>query len=1098
MARNLPNPTQNMSAAPLSTDLDPGFSRWQQLMQMTSDLVWLVDAGGQITATNSAWATYVDPTPGHSIGRSFLEFIHPDDRVIAEQEWQAAAMIQAPCNLTVRLQGAGKGSAWFRIQMVPGSDASPATIAWQGIAIPQAKPQAWSSSTEQEFLIALLANLSDGIVACDADGKLVLFNQAAQEFHGLPAEPLPPEEWANYYSLFHADGVTPLAMTEIPLYRALAGESVSGFEMQIKPNYGEPRVLVASGEAIWSASGQKLGAVVAMRDITAYKAAESALRDSERRFRALFNQTFQFIGLLHPDGTLLEANQTALDFGQITAEDVLGKPFWQAPWWRHSVAAQNQLQRAIQQAAQGEFIRYEVDVAGADATIATIDFSIKPIVDETGHIILLIPEGRDITARKHAEAEIYRLNSELEQRVAQRTAELEAANRQNEALLRLEREARSEAEEAIAEIRLYTERLTLALDSAKMGWWDLDLQADRTVWNPYHEIIFGYPPGTPNRDYSDWERRVHPDDLERVHQATHQARDQQEDLAVQYRIVWPDGQIRWVDAFGRFYYDAENRPIRMLGVLTDVTQRKRTEIALQQGEERFRSLVEATTQIIWNASAKGELVDAQPGWSQFTGQPYEDYIGWGWLNAIHPNDQATTAETWQTALAEHTLYEMEHRLRRHDGQYRYMSVRAVPILDHQEVREWIGIHTDITDRKQIELALRDSEARFRVTFEQAAVGMAHVDLSGRWLRVNQVMCQIVGYSRKELLQKTFQQVTFPEDLEQDLELVQQLLDGNLENYSLEKRYIRKDGSLVWVNITVSLMRQVEDVNSLMPSEPAIASPPHPGQPQYFIVIVQDISDRKASELLLQQQKAELTNLNASLVKTSRLLEERNQDLDRFVYIVSHDLKAPLRGIANLAEWIEDDVEALLPEENKHQLQLMRQRVERMNDLINGVLEYSRAGRQEVPLEWVNVHQLVAEIVDSIGVPSGVSLVITPPMPALLARRLLLNQVLMNLISNAVKYHDRPDGHIQIGARDMGQHYEFWVQDDGPGIPAEHHDRIFEIFQTLKPQSNQNSTGIGLSIVKKIVEAEGGMITLESQAGEGSTFRFTWLKCLSSD
>lgn len=1088
MARNVPNHTQNMSDASPSSDMEAGLSRWQQLMQLTSDLVWLVDVEGHITETNAAWDAYVDPIPGSSIGRSFLEVIHPDDRGMAEQTWQAAVLAQSPCALTIRLQGSGKGSAWFRVQLVPCLNSLQPPIAWQGIAAPQAKPQAWSSSTEQEFLIALLANLSDGIVACDAAGKLVLFNQAAQEFHGLPAEPIPPEEWANYYSLFQADGVTPLAMTDIPLYRALSGESVSGFEMQIKPKYGEPKILVANGEAIWSASGQKLGAVVAMRDITAYKAAESALRDSERRFRALFNQTFQFIGLLHPDGTLLEANQTALDFGQITAAEVLGKPFWQAPWWRHSVAAQNQLQQSIRQAAQGEFIRYEVDVAGADTTIATIDFSIKPIVDETGQIILLIPEGRDITARKHAEAEIYRLNSELEQRVAQRTAELEAANRQNEALLRLEREARSEAEAAIGEIRIYTERLTLALDAAKMGWWDLDLQADRTVWNPYHEIIFGYPPGTPNRDYIDWERRVHPDDLERVHQATHQARDQQEDLAVQYRIVWPDGQIRWVDAFGRFYYDAENRPIRMLGVLTDVTQRKRTEIALQQGEERFRSLVEATTQIIWNASAKGELVDSQPGWSQFTGQPYKDYIGWGWLNAIHPNDQANTAEVWQIALANHTLYEMEHRLRRHDGEYRYMSVRAVPILENQHVREWIGIHTDITDRKQIELALRDSEARFRVTFEQAAVGMAHVDLSGRWLRVNQVICQIVGYSREELLQKTFQQVTFPDDLEQDLGLVQQLLDGQLENYSLEKRYIRKDGSLVWVNITVSLMRKLGEVNPFSASL---------GQPEYFIVIVQDISDRKASELLLQQQKAELTNLNVSLVKTSRLLEERNQDLDRFVYIVSHDLKAPLRGIANLAEWIEDDVADLLPEENKHQLQLMRQRVERMNNLINGVLEYSRAGRKEVPIEWVDVNQLVAEIVDSIDVPSGFNVVIIPPMPTLLARRLLLNQVLMNLISNAVKYHDRPDGQIQIGARDMGQHYEFWVQDDGPGIPPEHHNRIFEIFQTLKPQSNQNSTGIGLSIVKKIVEVEGGIITLDSQVGEGSTFRFTWLKCLSS-
>jgi signal transduction histidine kinase len=175
------------------------------------------------------------------------------------------------------------------------------------------------------------------------------------------------------------------------------------------------------------------------------------------------------------------------------------------------------------------------------------------------------------------------------------------------------------------------------------------------------------------------------------------------------------------------------------------------------------------------------------------------------------------------------------------------------------------------------------------------------------------------------------------------------------------------------------------------------------------------------------------------------------------------------------------------------MDLLRQRVYRMESLIDGLLQYSRVGRTEVATESVDVGELLDEVLDSLAPPATFTISVRSPMPTIVAKRLLLTQVFANLIGNAIKHHHRPDGCIEIAATDKGDYYEFTVTDDGPGIAPEHHDRVFGIFQTLKSRDKQENTGIGLSIVKKILETEGGEITLKSQLGDGTTFCFTWLK-----
>jgi len=617
------------------------------------------------------------------------------------------------------------------------------------------------------------------------------------------------------------------------------------------------------------------------------------------------------------------------------------------------------------------------------------------------------------------------------------------------------------------------DRLALALESAKMGWWDLDWASRKTIWSPSHEVIFGYEPGQPERDYFDWERRVHPDDLERIHQATHYARDHHENLTIQYRIIWPDGSLHWVNALGRFYYDLEGHPVRMLGVLTDITDLKQNEEKRRRSEEFNRRILNSSEDCIKILDLEGRVLYMnEPGQRLMEIDDFTTHKNANWVSFWDPKNHPEVDKALETAK-QGGVARFQGLCPTSKGTFKWWEVLITPILNAEGVTEQLlAISRDVTDRWKSEQVLRESEQRFRATFEQAAVGIAHVGLDGCWLRVNQKLCEILGYSSEELLQISFQDITYPEDLELDLANVQQLLANEIQTYSMEKRYIHKQGFLVWVELTVSLVRDISSDRKDDPSEPS--------DPKYFISVVEEIGDRKRIE--------------AERAQTVALLERRNQELDEFAHIVSHDLKAPLRAISNLSEWIEMDLEGQLPPDNQDQLQLLRTRAYRMAAMIDSLLDYSRVGRAEVATETVEVAALLAEVIDTLDPPPSFTIQIAPQMPTLYTKRLLLSQVFANLISNAIKHHDRPDGNLDISVREKGEFYEFALRDDGPGIASENQDKIFTIFQTLKQSNNaENSSGVGLSIVKKIVETENGVIRLSSGIGKGTTFYFTWPK-----
>jgi light-regulated signal transduction histidine kinase (bacteriophytochrome) len=228
-------------------------------------------------------------------------------------------------------------------------------------------------------------------------------------------------------------------------------------------------------------------------------------------------------------------------------------------------------------------------------------------------------------------------------------------------------------------------------------------------------------------------------------------------------------------------------------------------------------------------------------------------------------------------------------------------------------------------------------------------------------------------------------------------------------------------------------------------------------------------------------------------KYVRQIEQVNKQLNEFVYIVSHDLKAPLRGIKSLATFLEEELGNDAKPEVKELLSLLQSRTDRMQIMIESILRYSRLANNKGEMENVDLSKLIPGIVDLLSAPSHIRIVVTDDLPILYAEKIKVHEVFQNLITNAIQYNNKQEGLIKIGYIEHPEEYEFFVSDNGIGIREEFFSKIFGVFQTLQPKDKQDSTGIGLTIVQKIVEQYGGRIWLESETGIGTTFRFTWKK-----
>ncbi|MGR8931233.1 MAG: sensor histidine kinase [Gammaproteobacteria bacterium] len=338
----------------------------------------------------------------------------------------------------------------------------------------------------------------------------------------------------------------------------------------------------------------------------------------------------------------------------------------------------------------------------------------------------------------------------------------------------------------------------------------------------------------------------------------------------------------------------------------------------------------------------------------------------------------------------------------------------------------------------------------------AADAMLIVDSDGRILMTNPASQRLFGYSQDEfnrlliedLIPQRFREAPVENSAEYADHTERSRMGGMLETAAL-----RKDGGEFAADVSISHV-----------------------DAGYILATVHDITQRKQLE---EEQKRMIHEL-----------ENVNEELKNFAYVVSHDLKAPLRAIGSLADWIAADQQDRLDAEGQEHLRLLIQRVRRLDALIDGVLRYSRIGRIHEAVSMIDLNGLVHDVVDSLAPPAHISVTVASTLPTILAEKTSIQQILQNLISNAIRYLDKPEGRIQIACQEKNGSWCLSVADNGPGIEPRHFERIFQLFQTLNPRDRIESTGVGLSIVKKITEQYGGKVWVESGVAQGCTFYFT--------
>ncbi len=363
--------------------------------------------------------------------------------------------------------------------------------------------------------------------------------------------------------------------------------------------------------------------------------------------------------------------------------------------------------------------------------------------------------------------------------------------------------------------------------------------------------------------------------------------------------------------------------------------------------------------------------------------------------------------------------------------------------------------------RETDPAARETAERLARIVEASPSGLLEVDAAGRILLVNRHIEAMFGYDRSELLGQLVEML-LPARYRGAHATLRTQFTAAAETRAMGAGRVimgqRKDGSEFPVEI---------GLNPLADRDGA-----------HVLAAVQDISRRQAAAQEMERQRREL--------------ERSNADLAEFAHAASHDLKAPLRGMAHLAQWIAEDIGTAASPQTLENLALLRSRALRLQALLTGLLAYARVGRGALAAEEVDTGTLVREVAATLALPDGFRVVLPGPMPTIRTLRLLLEGVMQNLIENAVKHHDRPEGVVTVTAAREGAMVVFTVADDGPGIPPRFHKRIFQIFQTLQSRDETEGSGLGLAIVKRKVELNGGSIRVESAPpARGARFVFSW-------
>ncbi len=563
----------------------------------------------------------------------------------------------------------------------------------------------------------------------------------------------------------------------------------------------------------------------------------------------------------------------------------------------------------------------------------------------------------------------------------------------------------------------------------------------------------------------------HPDDLDVINaQRPRLYAGEIDSVRVEKRYLRKDGSIVWVSFTMVVERDAAGKPQYEIAFFDDITARKQAEAALRESEERFRSVVDSANDGILVYDKQLNVVAGNLAAERILGLPLANIIGaagfTSLLPCVHADGSPILPDERPTRLTVKSGKPLTGQIvgiYRPDGSMNWVSVNT-GFLRRPGDTDWYGVVStigDITKQRHAELALSASEALYRQTFELATAGIAHVDLSGRFMKVNRRLCEILGYGEQELIGRPVKEISHPEDRNLTDSQRMRVRSGEKPSVRFEKRYIRKSGAIVWVDLSVALACDAS------------------GVPQYEIALFDDITERKKAEAALREAHEELKRSNA--------------ELEQFAYVASHDLQEPLRMVSSYTQLLMRRYGDKLDGDAKEFTAFIVDGATRMKQLIEDLLAYSRVGTRDKNFKPVDAESSLKRALTNLraAIQDSGATVTQDKLPTIPCDEVQLAQLFQNLIGNALKFR-KPDvaPAVHVGAAEQGAEWEFMVRDNGIGIEPQYFERIFMVFQRLHDKGEYAGTGIGLAIVKKVVERHGGHIRVESKLGEGSAFIFT--------
>ncbi len=544
--------------------------------------------------------------------------------------------------------------------------------------------------------------------------------------------------------------------------------------------------------------------------------------------------------------------------------------------------------------------------------------------------------------------------------------------------------------------------------------------------------------------------------------------------------------------------DEAGKIYRLIGTSLNISDRKQAETELDREKNFLKTLLDNLSDGIVSCDRDGIITLFNRATKEFHGLPQQAIPAEQWAEYYDlylPDGKTRMSQDdipLFRALKGESVRDVEMMIIPKQGASRILLANGDPIIDrYGEKIGAIVAMRDITQRRQAETELEQERVFIKAMLDNLSDGIVACDRDGILALFNQASQEFFGMPQEPIPPEQW-----------------------AEYYSLYtpdgKTYLKQDDIPLFrafsgesfINAELMAIPQQGKPRTLLANGSPILDAN--GVKMGAVVAVRDITERKQAEQEIaklndqleervRQRTTQLERVNNLLLVASERLRKSNQELEQFAYVASHDLKAPLRAISNLSQWIEEDLEDKLDEDTRYNMNLLRSRVHRLENFINGLLAYSRVGRVKSELQEVAVKKMLREIIDSLDVPANFEIEIQETMPTLVTETLPLQQVFSNLINNAIKHSECQSGKITISVTEQNDFYQFAVADNGKGIDPQDHDKIFTIFQTLEARDIKESTGIGLAIVKKAVENQGGQVKLESQLGSGSTFYFTWKK-----